>query len=86
MESISPAKAQAQSQRSLASLKIVSRLLSHELHAQSVSKTLTLSRDAVVEIQTVVDVFIEESSRRQGLPSGTAGTVSAEPVLTVARN
>jgi hypothetical protein len=86
MEPTSPAKAQAQTQRSLASLKIVSRLLSHELHAQSSSKTLTLSRDAVVEIQTVIDVFIEEAARRQGLSGSGASTVPAEPVLTVARN
>jgi hypothetical protein len=64
MEALSPAKMQAQLQRSLASLKLVSRLLSHELHAQSSSKTVSLSRDEVVEIQTVVDLFIEEASRR----------------------
>jgi hypothetical protein len=84
MEPTSPAKAQAQTQRSLASLKIVSRLLSHELHAQSSSKTVALSRDAVVEIQTVIDVFIEETSRPKG--ASGASTVPAEPVLTVARN
>jgi hypothetical protein len=64
MESLSPVKMQAQMQRQLASLKLVSRLLSHELHAQSSSKTLTLSRDEVVEIQTVIDLFIEDSARR----------------------
>jgi len=84
MEPISPAKAQAQTHRSLASLKIVSRLLSHELHSQSSSKTLTLSRDEVVEIQTVIDVFIDEASRRQGVT--TTATAIAEPALTVARN
>jgi hypothetical protein len=83
MESLSPAKAQAQTQRSLASLKIVSRLLSHELHSQSSSKTVSLSRDEVVEIQTVVDLFIEEHSRRLGLTS-TAQAV--ETPLAVARN
>ena len=82
MEPISPSKAQAQTQRSLASLKIVSRLLSHELHAQSSSKTLTLSRDEVVEIQTVIDVFIDEQSKRQNVGS----TAPAETTLAVARN
>jgi hypothetical protein len=82
MESTSP-KSQAQLQRSLASVKIVSRLLSHELHAQAASKTVTLSRDEVIEIQTVIDVFIEEVTRRQNLSS----TSAAEPTLTaVARN
>ena len=84
MESISPAKAQAQNQRLLASLKIVSRLLSHELHAQSSSKTLTLSRDEVLEIQTCLDLFIEESARRPGSQMTT--TTSVEPALTVVRN
>lgn len=81
MESISPAKAQANTQRSLASLKIVSRLLSHELHAQSASKAVTLSRDAVVEIQTVIDVYIEEASRQR---SGAQNVL--ETPLAVARN
>ena len=82
MDSTSP-KTQAQLQRSLASVKIVSRLLSHELHAQTGSKTVTLSRDEVIEIQTVIDVFIEEVTRRQNLTS----TATAEPTLTaVARN
>ncbi|MCC7015358.1 MAG: hypothetical protein IT454_22555 [Planctomycetes bacterium] len=81
MESISPAKAQAQTQRSLASLKIVSRLLSHELHVQSASKAITLSRDEVIEIQTVIDVYIEEASRRQS----SAGTQSViDSTLAVA--
>ncbi len=82
MESLSPAKAQAQSQRSLAGLKIVSRLLSHELHAQSSSKTLTLSRDEVLEVQTCIDLYIEEMSRRQG--GQVVGSV--EPSIALARN
>ncbi len=80
MESTSP-KTQAQLQRSLASVKIVSRLLSHELHAQAASKMVTLSRDEVIEIQTVIDVFIEEVTRRQNVSTTTA----AEPTL-VSRN
>jgi hypothetical protein len=80
MESTSP-KTQAQLQRSLASVKIVSRLLSHELHAQAASKMVTLSRDEVVEIQTVIDVFIEEVTRRQNVST----TSATEPAL-VARN
>ncbi len=79
MESLSPVKMQAQMQRQLASLKLVSRLLSHELHAQSSSKTLTLSRDEVVEIQTVIDLFIEDSSRR------TNSTPSIESSLVATR-
>ena len=49
--------------RQLATLKIVSRLLSHELHAQSSSKSITLSKDEVNEIQTTIDLFIEQVGR-----------------------
>ena len=52
--------------RQLAHLKVVSRLLGHELHAQGASKAITLSRDQVQEIQTTLDLFIEEMSRRTG--------------------
>lgn len=77
MEALSPAKMQAQLQRSLASLKLVSRLLSHELHAQSSSKTVTLSRDEVLEIQTVIDLFIEEAARRTNSAPAADATLLA---------
>ncbi|MBL6722172.1 MAG: hypothetical protein ISQ08_12255, partial [Planctomycetes bacterium] len=47
--------------RQLAHLKVLSRLLGHELHAQASSRTLTLSREEVVEMQTTLDLFIEEA-------------------------
>ena len=50
-------------QRHLANLKLVSRLLGHELHSQASAKAISLSRDSVVEIQTTLDLFIEEASR-----------------------
>jgi ribosome-binding factor A len=49
-------------ERTLAHLKIVSRLLGHELHAQNAPR-LTFSRDEVLEIQTSIDLFIEEVLR-----------------------
>lgn len=49
-------------ERTLAHLKILSRLLGHELHAQNAPR-LTLSRDEVVEIQTSIDLYIEEVMR-----------------------
>lgn len=85
MDIQSPSKAQNPTVRQLASLKIVSRLLGHELHAQATSKTLQLSRDEVVEIQTTLDLFIEEISRRHGNPA-TASAAAAEPTLVTARN
>ena len=50
------------SERQLAPLKLVSRLLGHELHAQQ-SPRLTLSREEVVEIQTTLDIYIESTLR-----------------------
>ncbi len=68
MEALSYAKQSGQIQRQLATLKIVSRLLSHELHAQQNSKSVTLSRDEVLELQTCIDLFIEDTARKQSTP------------------
>ena len=69
--------------RQLATLKIVSRLLSHELHVQQGAKQITLSREEVGEIQTCLDLFIEEVQRKQGQVGGAAGV---ETPLVAARN
>jgi len=83
MEPVSQTKYSAQVARQLASLKIVSRLLAHELHAQSTSKSITLSKDEVLEIQTTLDLFIEQVGR-----TGPGGSISApiEPPLVATRN
>lgn len=83
MEALSQTKFASQLGRQLASLKILSRLLAHELHSQQGSKQVNLSRDEVLEIQTCLDLFIEEVSRRQGQASGLS---AAEPTLVAARN
>ena len=70
-------------ERQLAHLKIISRLLSHELHAQT-SPRLTLSRDEVLEIQTSVDLFIEEVLRARGSTVSTASPGAEVEVQTVA--
>lgn len=75
--------------RHLANLKLVSRLLGHELHSQGGAKSITLSRDEVLEMQTSIDLFIEEFSRRGGgKNSGAGGTLTApvETELVPARN
>ena len=63
----------ARLERQLAHLKIISRLLGHELHVQT-SPRITLSRDEVIEIQTSIDLFIEEIAVLRGsagaAPSG----------------
>ena len=83
MEPVSQTKYSAQVARQLACLKLVSRLLAHELHAQSTAKSITLSKDEVLEIQTALDLFIEQVGR-----TGPAGSQSAliEPPLVAARN
>jgi hypothetical protein len=51
--------------RQLVHLKLVSRLLGHELHAQN-GPRMAFSREEVVEIQTAIDLFIEEVLRSKG--------------------
>ncbi len=61
-------------ERHLAQLKLVSRLLGHELHSQGGSKAIALSRDQVVEMQVALDLFIEEASKRlAGRAQGSYG-------------
>ena len=75
--------------RQLAHLKVVSRLLGHELHAQGSAKSITLSREQVQEIQTTLDLFIEEASRRiGGGPSAGHGPLptAGEAQLVPTRN
>ena len=60
--------------RHLSNLKLISRLLGHELHNQGGSKAITLSRDEVAEIQTTLDLFIEEAGKLSGAKtSGSLG-------------
>jgi len=67
--------------RELAHLKILSRLLGHEMHSQSGQRIL-LSRDAVEEIQTSIDLFIESvhGGRAQQAPS--VASVETTPVAS----
>lgn len=51
-------------ERHLAQLKLVSRLLGHELHSQGGSKAIALSREQVIEMQVALDLFIEEAAKR----------------------
>ncbi len=71
-------------QRHLANLKIVSRLLGHELHSQGSAKTLSLTREEVLEIQTTIDLFIEEATRTVGGPGTTTAVIDTQ--LVPARN
>lgn len=81
----SPVHSQASRvERQLAHLKILSRLLGHELHAQT-SPRITLSRDEVEEIQASLDLYIEEIMRHnKGYGGGpSAGHVGMGPELEV---
>tara|TARA_R110002126_G_scaffold23750_20_gene83039 strand:- start:14557 stop:14838 length:282 start_codon:yes stop_codon:yes gene_type:complete len=81
--------------RQLASLKVLSRLLAHELHTQGSTRSVTLSREEVNEMKTTLDLFIEEAGKRLGGSrlSQSSGTVSqveltsrGETALVPARN
>lgn len=66
-------------ERELAHLKILSRLLGHELHAQNGSR-ITLSRDEVTEIRTCLDLFIEEIlGARNGQTARAVGSADIVP-------
>ncbi len=84
MEAFSQTKLATQIGRQLAQLKIVSRLLAHEQHAQQGSKQVTLSREEIGEIQTCLDLFIEEVGRRQGATSG--GALVETPLVATRNN
>ena len=73
-------------QRQLAALKVISRLLGHELHAQSGTKAITLSREEVTEIQTTLDMFIEMISAKIGAAAHSGLVATAETHLVSARN
>jgi len=75
--SFSPKSQSAHMERQLAHLKILSRLLGHEQHAQQGPK-ITLSREEFSEIQTSIDLFIEEFLRNRG-PAGSLTDVDVRP-------
>ena len=69
--------------RQLATLKVLSRLIGHELHAQASTKAIALSRDEVIEIQTTIDLFIEELTRRMAGAAVAPTAVSAVDMTPV---
>ena len=78
MERRTSSNAPSRVERQLAHLKILSRLLGHELHAQN-SPRLTLSREEVTEIQTSLDLYIEEVLRNKS----SRASLGAAPELEV---
>ena len=85
MERSQPHGQPSRLERQLTHLKIISRLLGHELHNQT-SPRLTISREEVLEIQTSVDLFIEEVIRgRGGGSGGLSGPVELEVQAVPAR-
>ena len=71
-------------ERQLANLKLISRLLAHELHSQGGAKSITLSREEVTEVKPTLDLFIEEIGRRQA--GGTHIPGSEIPTAVGVRN
>ena len=71
-------------ERQLAPLKIISRLLGHELRASQATR-LTLTREVLLEIQTSLNMYVENISRARSSSSSPsapreAGVVEVQPV------
>ena len=73
-------------QRQLSNLKLISRLLGHELHSQSSAKAISLSRESVIEIQTTLDLFIEEAGRSHLGINSPAGAAEVSTRLVTTQN
>lgn len=67
-------------ERHLSHVKLISRLIGHELHAQS-HQRITVSREELAEIQTSLDLFIEEMSKHRT----SAPLTRVEPTTVPAR-
>jgi hypothetical protein len=80
----SPNLPNSNAQRQLSILKVLSRLLGHELHTQQ-SPRLTLSREEVIEIQTSLDLYIENVMRSKGPASGAVPVADLEVQAVPAR-
>jgi hypothetical protein len=79
MDRNSPSSSGSPIERHIASLKILSRLLSHELRAQT-GPRLNLSREEVAEMQICIDLFIEETMKRRGGASIARSEVEVQTV------
>jgi len=78
--------ADSTSQRHIATLKVVSRLLGHELKSQASGKAVSMSRDEVTEIQTTIDLFIEQASKGQKTQSPSVPVAEAQQTRMVGAN
>ena len=78
--------ADSSSQRHIATLKVVSRLLGHELKSQVAGKAVSMSRDEVTEIQTTIDLYIEQATRGQKSESSSAPVAEAQQTRMVGVN
>ena len=74
------------SQRHIATLKVVSRLLGHELKSQAAGKAISMSRDEVTEIQTTIDLYIEQASKGQKSSASSAPVAEAQETRMVGAN
>ena len=71
-------------ERKLAHLKILSRLLGHELHGQTGSR-ITLRREEVLEVRTTIDLFIEDIMQGRSATGSSASVTRVEPEVVPAR-
>ena len=74
------------SQRHIATLKVVSRLLGLELKSQAAGKAISMSRDEVTEIQTTIDLYIEQATKGQKSSGSSAPAAEAQQTRMVGAN
>ena len=67
-------------------LKLISRLLGHELHSQGNAKAISLSRESVIEVQTTLDLFIEEASRQNMGINSPSGSIESTTRMVGSKN
>ena len=79
MDRTSSSKGPSRDERQLAQLKIISRLMGHELNAQN-GPRITLSREELTEIHTLLDLYIESAVRKRGPAPRAASELEVQAV------
>jgi hypothetical protein len=68
-------------QRHLSQMKVLARLVEHELGAAKGAKDVTIERDLVENILDALEIFIEDFDRSNG-DARTSKPVDAKPAVT----
>jgi hypothetical protein len=68
--------------RRLAHLKVISRLIEHELSGAKGSKDLSMERDLVENVLDTLEMFIEDFEDMHGGRTGTRAAAESKPAVT----